>query len=118
MNRHTTPPETTPTPLPWSQLNRESAEAVSAVFTEWLQDVASLQKHLLAFYNQRMEKDAALLGRLAECTSPGNMLDLQAEMLTGMTADYAELGQQLLAQLGDAAQRRWDMLSKVSKLST
>ena len=101
----------------WSQLSHQSMEAASALFTDWLQDASDLQKYLLAFFNQRMVKDVDLLERFADCTSVGGLVDLQAEMLTGMIADYAQGGQKVLVLLADAAQRHWNSLDMATPSS-
>ena len=95
----------------WLQLGHQSTEVATGLFTDWLQDASDLQKYLLAFFNQRMVKEVDLLERFADCTSVGGLVDLQAEMLTGMMADYAQGGQKILVLLSDAAQRHWKPLS-------
>ena len=87
----------------------------SRLFAGWLQDTACLQKQLLTFCTQRMEKDAMALEQLTECTTPGAWLDLQAELLAGMVADYTMFGQRVLALLGDAMQHQWAQMGEVAQ---
>ncbi|AHX16253.1 hypothetical protein CH75_08815 [Dyella jiangningensis] len=99
-------------PQPWLQISRPATQMTLGWVTESLRYMGDLQKQLLAFQNERVEKDAALLEKFVECTSPGALLDLQAELLTGLVADYAMLGQRLFAQFGDSAQRQWQLATQ------
>lgn len=109
MYRQINDPGFAQTPQPWLEMSRPTLQMTLGWLTESLQYMGDLQKQLVAFQNERMAKDAALLEQFVECTSPGALLDLQAELLTGMVADYAGLGQRLLAQFGDSAQRKWQL---------
>lgn len=116
MNRYAGTPSIPHTLGALSPSSFQASAWSSRLFSDWLQDAGGLQKQLLAFCSQRMDKDAAALAQLAECTSPGAWLDLQAELLADMVADYAMFGQRALSLLGDAMQHQWTLVREVAQL--
>ncbi|PXV52380.1 hypothetical protein SAMN04487785_11932 [Dyella jiangningensis] len=77
----------------------------------WAEDAKRLQESLLGFFNRRMEKDIQSLCSLAQCPSPGALLDLMANAWGSLIVDYAEFVQSGLCWIGDSLQHNLDEMA-------
>lgn len=92
--------------LPFAALFSEdhgSMEAVSRAYASLFGNVARTQAEMLRFMSDRFAKDAKMLGELAACKNPTDMIQLQVKLGSDVIADYVAETQRLMHLFESAA---------------
>jgi hypothetical protein len=94
--------------------SKESFEALSEVFSESVRNGNRIQAELLRFVGDRFSKDVALISRLAACKEPTAFLNLQSELVTGLTNDYLQEGAKIFALASEVAKENFGKFAKAA----
>lgn len=94
-------------------MTRQSFERLSGVFSGWLHDTNRLQAEAMRFFNERVNKDMAMLSQLAACKKPEEVFELQVKLASGLFSDYMAEGTRFLELYGEVAKRELDEFSNV-----
>lgn len=94
--------------------SKESFEALSEVFTDSVRNGSRIQAELLRFVGDRFSKDVALISRLAACKEPTAFLNLQSELVSGLTNDYLQEGAKIFALASEVAKENIGKFAKTA----
>lgn len=69
----------------------------------WMTGATRMHTEAMAFWTGRLGKDVAAVTALAQCTNPGDAVEMQARYAREAMADYYAEGQRLMQLAGEVA---------------
>lgn len=69
----------------------------------WMTSVTRMQTEAAAFWTGRLGKDVAAMTALAQCTSPGDAVEMQMRYARDAVADYYAEGQRMMQLVNEVA---------------
>lgn len=93
---------------------RESFEAMSRSYSEWLHNANRVQAEMIRFVNERFSKDMSLISRFAACRQPDELLRLQAEVVSELASDYMQEGARIFSLFSDTTKGAIESFGKAA----
>ncbi len=78
-------------------------EDAEKMYRAWLDGAQRMQGEAVAFFNERVGKDMAMLSDCARCATAAEALEVQARYGSDAIADYVAEGQRMFELMGGAA---------------
>jgi hypothetical protein len=113
MTGHANPPILFDLPSLWD-MNAKPLDFAQRAYTAWVDAATEMQSHAAEFLNNRLAMDSAAVTKLAQCSTPLEILGVQADYAREAFADFVTEGQKI-ANWFSAAQA--NMLAGVSEPS-
>ncbi len=89
-------------PMAWGMPGPAFADA-EKLYRAWLDGAQRMQGEAVAFLNDRVGKDMAMLSECARCATAAEALEVQTRYGTDAWADYVAEGQRMFELLNGAA---------------
>ena len=92
-------------PMMWGMPGPAFADT-EKLYRAWLDGAQRIQGEAVAFFNDRVGKDMAMLSDCARCATAAEALEVQARYGTDAFADYVAESQRMFELMGGAARGR------------